>query len=400
MKTYSILEGNMDRLRKKITRIQNKCRKYGCDFHFAEIGEELREVRADDGNYYKVRCIIVEAEGIAEVNGWKFIASVEHTPNGNIIKKACDVEVPSEYYTSVPMCEHCNSRRYRKDTFIILNEETGEFMQVGRNCLCDFTHGMSAEGVASYISAFDEIIEGEAMLPGMDYERYVDVRAYLQYVSETIRKFGYVKRDRDDLSQKTTADRAFDFYAYDRGWLNSLFNKKDIEEIQTAIVERDFNAESADAKGEVAAALAWIMEQPEDSNYMHNLRTVCSLSDCKVSNLGLLTSLFPTYNRALYRDAERKEAEEMAKKSNWVGAKGQRIAFMVAETSCVTSWETEWGLTSLYKFRDESGNVYVWKTSSWVPEKVLSIVGTVKDHTEYRGEKQTELTRCRIAKAV
>lgn len=30
---YAIYEGNLDRLEKKLKRIFNKCKAYGCDFH-------------------------------------------------------------------------------------------------------------------------------------------------------------------------------------------------------------------------------------------------------------------------------------------------------------------------------------------------------------------------------
>ena len=54
MEQYSIYEGHMADLMKKITRIQNKCRKYGCEFHFAEIGEEFGsdETEEEDSYYY------------------------------------------------------------------------------------------------------------------------------------------------------------------------------------------------------------------------------------------------------------------------------------------------------------------------------------------------------------
>ena len=136
---YSIFEGNMERLMKKITRIKNKCLKYGCDFHFEEVGEEFRELTDERKNKYTARFVVVDVEGVAVVNGWKFIASVEHTEKGNIIRAACNIEVPERYYTSSPICEHCKSKRFRKDTYIVMNEETGEFKQVGKSCLMDFT---------------------------------------------------------------------------------------------------------------------------------------------------------------------------------------------------------------------------------------------------------------------
>jgi hypothetical protein len=130
MEQYAIYEGHMPALLKKITRIQNKCRKYGCEFHFAEIGEEFREVE-DPTTLHPLtgkpvhrtcRFVLVEAEGTAKINDWQFIASVEHTEKGNIFAKAMtDVEIPERYRKINPTCEHCNSNRTRTYTFIVMN---------------------------------------------------------------------------------------------------------------------------------------------------------------------------------------------------------------------------------------------------------------------------------------
>jgi hypothetical protein len=57
-----------------------------------------------------------------------------------------------------------------------------------------------------------------------------------------------------------------------------------------------------------------------------------------------------------------------------------------------------WGTTWLYKFTDEAGNVFTWFASSPVndEDKVLTIKDTVKKHEEYKGIKQTVMTRCRV----
>ena len=41
---YKIFEGNMNRLEKKLQRISNKCMKYGNDFTYEKIGEEVRSL--------------------------------------------------------------------------------------------------------------------------------------------------------------------------------------------------------------------------------------------------------------------------------------------------------------------------------------------------------------------
>jgi hypothetical protein len=398
MKQFAIYEGNMERLIKKINRIRNKCNKYGCDFHFAEVGEEYRTVKNDNGDESVLRFVLVEAEGVAIVNGWKYIASVEHTEKGNIINKACEIEVPERYYTTEAVCEHCNSNRYRKDTFLVMNEETGEFKQVGKSCLKDFTGGMSAEGVAQYTSLFDELIEGEAVIGGMG-ESYYPVKDYLMYVAETIKHFGYV---RTHDSGRSTRDRAFDYYKMEHG---GRFFEKEEERIKREMQSVSFNANAADNSELTEKALEWLESRSEDNNYMHNLKTACNLEYTTWKNLGIITSLFPTFNRELEYQAEKAEqekqrAEQQASEQNskHIGSIGDRIEIDVHSIECVTSWETQFGTTRIYKIVDTNGNVYTWKTSNLVEEeKAKKVKGTIKSHNEYRGVKQTEITRCKVA---
>lgn len=105
---YAIYEGNLDRLEKKLKRIFNKCKAYGCDFHYEQTGEEFRELKDEKGNKYTARFVLVEAEGTAVINDWEFVAELEHTEKGNIITGVAGIEVPERYYTTTPVCEHCN----------------------------------------------------------------------------------------------------------------------------------------------------------------------------------------------------------------------------------------------------------------------------------------------------
>lgn len=398
MKQFAIYEGNMERLVKKINRIRNKCNKYGCDFHYAEVGEEFRTIKDEKGQEYTARFVLVEAEGIAVVNGWKFIASVEHTEKGNIINRACDIEVPERYYTSDPVCEHCNSHRYRKDTYIVMNEETGEFKQVGKSCLKDFTSGMSAEGVAQYTALFEELIEGETPC-GSSGARYYPVKDFLAYVAETIKHFGYV---RTQDSGRSTRDRAFDYYMMEHG---GRFLKEVEQSLKEEMRSVSFDANAAGNSEFVENALEWLSSQSENGNYMHNLKTACSLDYTTSNNFGILTSLFPTYNRDLEYQAQKAEQERQRalqqaseKNSNHIGAIGDRIEIDVHSFECVTSWETQYGVTRIYKIVDTNGNVYTWKTSNYVSEDdIAKVKATVKSHNEYRGIKQTEITRCKVA---
>lgn len=96
---YEIYEGNMERLKTKLTRIANKCKKYGCDFHYAEVGETFKPVKDDKGILHDTRFVIVEVEGTAKINDWEFAATIDHTEAGNIIT-GYGIEIPERYYTA------------------------------------------------------------------------------------------------------------------------------------------------------------------------------------------------------------------------------------------------------------------------------------------------------------
>ena len=386
---YRIFEGNMERLEKKLQRISNKCMKYGNDFTYEKIGEEFAE-HEDENGKYTVKYIIIEAEGKAIINDWKFIASVQHTDKGNIIKRCCEVEVPERYYNSACTCEHCNSKRYRKDTYIVQNTISGEFKQVGKSCLKDFTCGMSAEGIASYISLFDELIEGEYIEPDYHATRYIEVKEAMQYIAETIKHFGYVKSE----ETRPTKQRAREYFEVEHGMIGRYYGKY-AEELRAEIEAVSFDAKSDYAKDLTEKVLEWIKRQDEPNNYFHNLKTVCSLEYITFENFGLLASVFPAYDRNLEREKRRAKEHAQDQKSEYVGNVGDRITVQIADFTIVTSWETDFGTTFIYKIVDANGNIYTWKTSGGIADETKVITGTVKSHKEYRGIKQTELTRCR-----
>lgn len=410
MERYSIYEGRMEDLMKKITRIQNKCKKFGCGFHFEQVGEELKEVKCPDGTVQKFRFILVEAEGTAKVNDWEFVASVEHTSKGNIFSKAMtDVEIPERYRCSDPYCEHCNVHRSRKDTFIIKNMVTGDFKQVGKSCLMDFTHGMSAEAASLYASmhdVFEEAVEAPVSFGGW-HVCFFDTKDILLYAAETIRHFGYAKTVDawGNWNPDSTKDKMTRFFEVGTG--RTRFMHKDlIREIQDEMDKVGFNADSAEAHKAVDDALAWIEGQEASNDYMHNLKVVTSLEAVDYSKFGLLVSLFPTYNRELAWKAEQAEKEAKRKaerKSQWMGEVGQRITIDVESVACVTSWTNcfdgyNTSVTYLYKIVDTKGNVYMWKTAKDL-DNVSKLIGTVKEYDEFRGVKQTVLTRCKVLSA-
>lgn len=82
--------------------------------------------------------------------------------------------------------------------------------------------------------------------------------------------------------------------------------------------------------------------------------------------------------------------------SEFVGEVGDRIEETLTVTKAITL-EGYYGTSMMHIMEDESGNVYVWitKAKNYPEGKVVTLRGTVKEHKEYKGTKQTVLTRCK-----
>lgn len=120
------------------------------------------------------------------------------------------------------------------------------------------------------------------------------------------------------------------------------------------------------------------------------------------------------------KEREAREAEERAAReaeeariaaqkaiSQHVGEVGDKVEFKGSYVR-TGSWEQKsfrgYGMDTMYihTFKDADGNVFTWKTQrSFAFEygENVNVKGTVKAHSEYKDEKQTELTRCKVTAA-
>lgn len=95
-------------------------------------------------------------------------------------------------------------------------------------------------------------------------------------------------------------------------------------------------------------------------------------------------------------------------KSNWLHNVGDKIEKVLKfktsyqfETRSFSRWNST-DTTYIYKFMDDSSNIYIWKTGSFMnleANRKYKVKGTVKENSEYKDEKQTVLTRCKVEEA-
>ena len=405
MNKFAIYEENLPKFEKALSRIKNKCEKYNCPFVYNEIGEEFRtETITTDENGVLLatpieitrRFVIVDVEAKPTIDNWELVASLEHTKEGNIIHSINNnIDIPERYYNVAPYCEHCNTKRYRKNSFIIRNTKTNEFKQVGKTCLNDFTGNINAEWLAQFYAMFDKLATFEAPQGGYsNHTRYFPTIDLLTYTVAVTNIYGYCKSGTDNATGETVKD----FYIVSECGGYPFGNERIKEKMQSVNfkVTEDDTATAEKIK-------AYVGSLEDTNNYIHNIKTLCASDMVAYKNVNVLVSAITCYNRELERKAKEEARKKEAVKSNHIGNIKDRLTINIASWRCLTSWcncydgynETT---TFLYQFVDADGNIFVWKTSKYLDEDATlkELTGTVKAHNVFRGAKQTELTRCKV----
>lgn len=100
-----------------------------------------------------------------------------------------------------------------------------------------------------------------------------------------------------------------------------------------------------------------------------------------------------------YKEKHTPPKVEKQSNSRWIGEVGQKITKKVTLKKVYTFISSFTGdLMGIYKFESKSGSVLIWKTTDrddLEEGNRYELTGTIKEHSEFRDEKQTVLTRCK-----
>jgi hypothetical protein len=91
--------------------------------------------------------------------------------------------------------------------------------------------------------------------------------------------------------------------------------------------------------------------------------------------------------------------KDNAPKTEWYGSIKDKVSLYVTLKS-IRGFDGVYGWTSIITFEDAQGHQFLWKTGSYIEAQEgdkVTLKGTIKAHSEYKGIKQTELTRCKVS---
>ena len=423
-KTYMIPEENVENLEKKFNAAARKIRKINPELeptmtksdHAIVLVRKIELRPCDCRSEATVKEVPYEARRVelkipddvvfAE-NNWAFGGSVEPSGvegknfvNVNLSGKDLGFIVPSKYFTADSCaCDYCKTNRKRNKTYLVVNHETGEWKQLGKECLKLFVTGIDVDAIATFESFIKEAEDFANPSDEFFYNRrfkFVKVADALALAVALYCDKGYVATrdavgDANNFCNKNIVQRKLSrLYGYDSDFLN-ITNSARVE-----IDKININTDTPIAKIAVKIVLESVKEFPDDT-YYNNLKAIVSNEYIPLNKLGLLVSIPKAIDRYKEEKKRQEEKEKLAKSSNYLGEVGEKISVNFVSGREVACCETQFGLLHIYEFKDANGNTVVWKSSSSkdIPESGV-VTGTVKTHEEYDGIKQTVILRAKI----
>lgn len=387
---HEIREDLIPAVEKKLKPLINKAVKLGLEPIRLDLSAPFpkeytdAEGRKSYANYVTVT-VIGEAPQLA---GWEFVAKITHLPDENNPGQwrnniPSNEPFPPIYWTSPPQCEHCNLVRNRNFTYLLKNEQTGEYKQVASTCINDFLGHPNANATIDYIAQFndvDQILE-EAERESQEYGTVGPGGGWGGYVRDTDEVLAYMAalaRNKPSLSNKQITEIIKEYFWFGGSWAYD-----------------DIVQPSDEDKAFAQNARQWMLSrdgEPGLGNFEQNMINTIQSNQMGYRGVGISVWLFTKYKEHLQANQPQEEKVQ----SQALGNVGDKI---LIKGSYVTSrsFDGNYGTVFYHDFVTPNGSKVTWRTGKGPNGLGLAegqeyyLQGTVKGHKEFRGDTSTTI---------
>lgn len=395
---YHIPVWNLAGLDVKLTKLNRRAVKNGiAPIVWTDHGHFDKKVfdynRVDDAGRPTSRMVtyahVTVDNRIVKVSGWTFMGTVAHNDVGNVLRMVPGSgDAPLFYRDAAPVCDHCGTKRRRKDTYLLADAD-GVWKMVGSNCLADFlgTDPTHAAAMAEFILTTKSAMDEESGWGGGGGGEFgYDPVVFLGLVARTIRSNGWVSKgaamNTGTPATATLAERAY-----------TDWHDKKTDRWGKRYTDDPTEAEIAEA----TEALNWARGLDGHlSDYLHNVKVTATVSPVTWKGLGILASVIPAWRKATEAEIARVEAKKAAATSKHLGKVGDRLTF-TGKVMMVKEFGNDYGATFLTKFVTNEGDTVVWWASRELTRgETYTVTATVKDHKTFANAAETVITRGRV----
>lgn len=361
--------------------------------------------------------------------GWSLVALVGHF-EGFLIPLSGE-KVPSKFDPNNTHCDHCDTKRRRRKSFIIKNED-GEFKQVGSGCMKKFL-GIDPSKYFRILNhylntpdTFDEFSEEEfgggvrvwnSNLRAVDLDLIINMIDYQmtldgEFIKNEWETYTFINfRGQEEEGQRrsnsgeSTPDKVslsftdIEKYEVTNEKVDINLNNEIVEEFKIFLTNLEVNPKTREVeefnyetqKNETRT----IEYYTPFEEWLISIKEFSNIESIKFMDISKVSS---AYNYFL-----KEKDKEQKPESNHMGVVGEKLP-IIATIVSVSSFATQYGMSNVYRMEDDKGNVYVkfgkinqrYLVEGDTIEKgsTLKFKGAVKKHDSFNGVKQTIIGRC------
>jgi len=395
---YLVATNRLPLLRANLARINRKALKHGVapfEIKLGRTGSEFIEDRSE-GRAATIDWVEVQITGKPFALGhYKIGALIDHREN--TYQAVGNFQIPGKYIGCDPHCDHCKTKRDRAKTFLLYDRD-GNLTMVGKSCVEAYTgtapeHALAATSIYTEFAAQMQEYEGERYREGAAFEPSFPMLPYLALVAHQIRTAGWVSKGTAASNRSegihpdiSTADAALDTLTKiarnsEGTWtLDSIDATDEDREMAHATLQhaRDKFADvpSRDLVDAFEATL-WSITQRDQFLQKHAGQTAFTV-------------------RMYIRDVIEPQVQaSLAVDSTYIGTEKKREEFTVTVHKLIPI-QGAFGMKLICLMADDKGNQLRWVNSGQnelEAGRTYVVKATVKKHEEYKGVKQTHLSR-------
>lgn len=389
-KSFRIPIENVGLAHERMDKLARRAEKLGISFPDITYGEPYKTFRRDITGQILVNWwvdVTLEGEGIdrpVSYGGWRIIAQFNHEYPKVILNKLGDYVNPvfiSRFEAeNVSWCQHCHKAIRRKNTYVISREDDGSQMLVGSSCMHHFVPDQKPidQVMAFYMHVMEEFHNrDEEGLGWAGESKFVDTYTYLRSCFMVLLTGVSVRDERfgEIVGHVMTLTLPKREYATLYRLVTKAFEKYD------------------DAESEMFHLQKFIEDLPEGNEFNVRLKRMCEPGYHLIKDNNTVKWGAVKYYDYLHRDVP-------VNVSEWMGEVGERLEDVpVTFVGGKYLYDSMYDSVYLYTFKTKEGNIITWKTSYTEEEFLvgdIEITGRIKEHTEFRGVKQTQITRAKI----
>ncbi|WP_141717836.1 hypothetical protein [Nocardia altamirensis] len=296
--TYEIPADRLGEFGARIAVANRKLARHGIAQRFETVVEDFTRERTTEDDIVEVQhwVRITLSAPVISYGGWVFVASLDFDFGEALVRCAPGQSLDGWVRPAENVCEHCNTVRRRRVSYVVRHAETGELRQIGSSCLRLFL-GVCPAGLWSL--SFPAELEEQARQARAAGCMVVDwdvrqVLALAWVISEQGKRFvsAGTARDRDTVSTASTVR-----------WMLTV--RRDHLHGDALKDYRTWKAAAAEVPEEVVdGLLAAAQTLTPGTDYAENMRIICAATHVTGRYVALLVSLIAVANRNAERARE------------------------------------------------------------------------------------------------